>query len=474
MKILLIAPARYRPDGSVNRTRYGLMPAVTLARLAALAPADAEVSICPDMLREPDYSSKPDIVGITGYTKSIARAYDIADAFRRAGAYVVMGGIHVSMEPEEALAHADTVFVGEAEETWPKFLADFAAGRAEKIYKGTPRPSMNGWPVPRFELLPRDSYYSTRRSGLLASILPLPFYPIETSRGCPHACAFCPTSPFLGTEYRVRPVEEVVAEIKALGARGVFFVDNNLFGDIPRAKRLLRAIKPLNISWAGQATLDSAEDGELLELAYASGCRSITVGLEAIDEERLSQYNKSFNRTALYRRQLKAFADHGISVLASMVFMPGCGDRAQFRSAYEFLDSCGVPYTAWWAMTPLPGTATYRGMKEAGRLKRDKWWLHKPGKYPDYKVTGPDLSEEEFFGGFMRYYRKFYSLPSLLRRLPSHWRRGWWAELVWNAGLMAVAHLRRDALNLYSPLGHDLGLLSFLKWRFFGPGRRGA
>lgn len=474
MKILLVEAARYRPDGGVNRTSFGLMPTVTMARLAALAPPSADVSICPDMLREPDYDSRPDLVGITGYTKSMSRAYDIADEFRRRGAYVVMGGIHVSMAPDEALRHADTVFVGEAEETWPRFLSDFAAGRPRKLYRGEPRPSMSGWPVPRFDLYDEERFYSMRRKGPLSFLLPLPFYPVETSRGCPHCCAFCPTSPFLGTEYRVRPISEVVREIQALKARGVFFVDNNLFGDIPRAKALLREIIPLRISWAGQATLDSAEDPELLELAYRSGCRSITVGLEAIDDGRLAQYNKSFNRTERYRRQLRAFAEHGISVLASMVFMPGEGPKSQFRAACDFLISCGVPYTAWWAMTPLPGTAMYGNMRRSGRLKKENWWLYKPGPYPDYKVRGESMSEEEFFRGFMLNYRRFYSPAGIFRRIPSHWKKGWWAELIWNLGLMCVSYLRRDAPNLYSPLGHDRGLPAFLKWRFFGPGRRGA
>lgn len=474
MKILLIDPARYRSDGSVNRTRVGFIPAITLPLLAALAPPDTEVEIRFDLLQELDFSAKPDIVGITGYTKSIARAYEIADEFRRRGVYVAMGGIHVSMEPEEALGHADTVFVGEAEETWPRFLEDFRAGSQLRKYTGTPRPSMAGWPVPRYDLINKELFYSSRTGTLLSRILPVPAFTIETSRGCPHNCAFCSVTPFLGAGYRVRPVGDVINEIRALGARGCYFADNNLFGDHARAKELLKALIPLKVSWAGNATMDCADDEELLALAERSGCRSITVGMEAICEDKLSGFNKSFNKTDQYRRQLEAFSAHGISIMASMVFQPGSGAPDQFARVYNFLTETRVPYTAWWALTPLPGTRTYRELLAKGLLKRPAWWLHKPGEYPDYKMTGPEITEEEFFRGFMKYYRKFYSLPSILRRLPSHWKKGWWAELLWNLSIMAVSWLRRDAINLYSPLGADRGLLSFIMRRFFGRGKVAA
>jgi len=466
MKILLIDPARYRSDGSVDRTRVGLIPAITLPSLAALAPADAQVEICIDMVQKIDFTARPDIVGLTGHTKSIARAYDIADEFRRRGVYVVMGGIHVSMEPEEAFAHADTVFVGEAEETWPRFLEDFRAGAPLKRYTGDPRPSMAGWPVPRYDLIDKDLFYSSQRGTLLSKILPVPAFPVETSRGCPHNCAFCSVSPFLGTGYRVRPVADVVREIRALGARACFFVDNNLFGDHARAKELLKELAPLKVSWAGHATMDCADDRELLRLAERSGCRSLTVGMEAICEDKLYEFNKSFNRTERYSRQLAAFSEHGISVLASMVFQPGFGRPDQFAKVYNFLTDARVAYTAWWALTPLPGTRTYRELLAKGLLKRPRWWLYKPEKYPDYKMSGPEMRNDDFFREYMKHYRKFYSLASILRRVPSHWKRGWWAEFMWNFSIMVVAYLRKDAINLYSPLGHDRGLLSFLKDRF--------
>ena len=467
MKILLIEPARYRDDGSVDRTRIGFMPAITLPHLAALSPADAQVEIRIDLVQGVDFSARPDVVGITGYTKSIARAYDIADEFRRRGVYVVIGGIHVSMEPEEALAHADTVFVGEAEETWPRFLEDFRGGVPLKTYTGNPRPSMSGWPIPRYDLLGQDLYYSSRTGTLLSRLLPVPAFPVETSRGCPHNCSFCSVTPFLGADYRVRPVGDVIEEIRALGARGCSFVDNNLFGDHARAKELLKALIPLGISWIGNATMDCADDGELLDLAERSGCRSITVGMEAICDDKLLEFNKSFNRTDMYRRQLAAFSRHGISVLASLVFQPGSGSPDQFARVYNFLTDSRVPYTAWWALTPLPGTRTYRDLLKNGHLKRQSWWLHKPGKYPDYKMSGPEITNEDFFRGFMTHYRKFYSLSSILRRVPSHRKKGWWAELLWNISIMVVSYLRRDAVNLYSPLGSDRGLAAFLKRRFF-------
>lgn len=471
MKILFVDSARYRPDGTVNRTGRAYIPAITLPLLAALTPRDIEVRIHLDLLAEPDYGWRPDVVAITGYTKSMARAYDIAARFRSGGAHVAMGGIHVSMVPEEAMERCDTVFVGEAEATWPRFVEDFRRGAPERLYKGDPTQPLTGWPVPRYDLLDPAQFYSLRRGGLLSRFIPVPAYPVETSRGCPHACSFCSVSPFLGTAYRVRPVPEVVAEIKALRVKCCLFVDNNFFGDHDRAKELLRALIPLKISWVSHATMASADDKELLELAQASGCRSITVGLESITEEGLSGYNKEFNRVSDYRRQLKAFADHGISVLASMVFMPGYGAPDQFRKACDFLIEARVPYAAWWNLTPLPATPFYRDLKAKGLLKRENWWLYKPGKYPDYKFCGPDMTQEDFRREYISSYRRFYSLSSILRRIPTHLKAGWWAEVLWNFGAFFVSRLRKDAMNLYSPLDHDKGLLSFLSWRFFGHGR---
>jgi len=472
MKVLFVDAARYRSDGRVNRTAKAYIPAITLPRLAALTPPDVETRINLDLLAEPDYAWAPDVVAITGYTKSMSRAYDIAAEFRRRGSHVAMGGIHVSMVPEEALERCDTVFVGEAEETWPRFIADFRRGAPQRLYKGDPTQSLSGWPVPRYDLLDHGKFYSLQKGTLLSRFIPVPAYPVETSRGCPHACSFCSVSPFLGTAYRMRPVAEVVAEVKALGARGCMFVDNNIFGDHARAKELLKALIPLKISWVSHATLASADDKELLELAEASGCRSITVGLESIDETGLSSYNKGVNRVGDYRRQLKAYADHGISVLASMVFMPGYGAPDQFSRAADFLTGARVPYAAWWTLTPLPATPFYRDLKAKGLLRRENWWLQRPGQYPDYKFLGPDIPEEQFARDFLRYYRKIYSLRGILRRVPTHFKAGWWAELMWNFGAFFVSRLRKDAMNLYSPLGHDRGMLSFLKWRFFGPGRR--
>lgn len=472
MKVLFVESARYRHDGRVNRTAKAYIPAITLPRLAALTPRDIEVRIGLDILDEPDYGWQPDVVAITGYTKSMSRAYDIAAEFRRRGSHVAMGGIHVSMVPEEALERCDTVFVGEAEETWPRFIEDFRRGAPRRLYKGDPASSLTGWPVPRYDLLDQSKFYSLQKGTLLSRFIPVPAYPVETSRGCPHACSFCSVSPFLGTTYRMRPVVEVVDEIKALGARGCLFVDNNIFGNHARAKELLRALIPLKISWVSHATMASADDTELLELAEASGCRSLTVGLEAISPETLSGYNKEFNRVENYRRQLKAYADHGISVLASMVFMPGYGSPDQFSRAAGFLTEARVPYAAWWTLTPLPATPFYREMKAKGLLRRENWWLDRPGKYPDYKFLGPDIPEEQFSRDFLRYYREVYSLPGILRRIPTHFKAGWWAELMWNCGAFFVSRLRKDAMNLYSPLGHEKGLLSFLKWRFLGEGRR--
>jgi radical SAM superfamily enzyme YgiQ (UPF0313 family) len=229
MKIRFIEPSRWIGDGKLLKVKSLFIPPITLPLLAALTPADFEVDIVSEPFDEINFDDKVDLVGITAYTSRALRAYEIADEFRKRGVYVVMGGIHVSMEPEEALEHSDTVIVGEAEETWPKFLYDLRNGKPRRIYKADRSPTLENLPVPRFSLMNINRYVSCRKKGF-SRFLPAPVYPVQTARGCPHGCEYCSVSVFSGRQYRVRPVEEVVNELKFLKTRGCIFIDDNIFG----------------------------------------------------------------------------------------------------------------------------------------------------------------------------------------------------------------------------------------------------
>ena len=419
MKIKFVETTRYLDNGRLLKSKYLYYPSLTFPLLAALTPFEHDVSITFEIFDDIDFEEKPDIVGITSITSNVYRAYEVADEFRRRGVYVVMGGIHVSMEPEEAAEHADTVFVGEAEETWPRFLKDFQNGVRAKFYRAEQPPSLENLPVPRWSLVDQSRYLSY---ATLVRYKRPPAYAMQTSRGCCFACDYCSTKRFQGTSgFRPRPIPDVINEIKALSARNVFFMDDNIFSDPEHAKDLFRALIPLKIHWGGQGVIAAAEDEEMIRLARRSGCYFVVAGLESITPAVLEAMGKKDNKVGSYERNLRTFRRNGIDVDISMMFGFDEDEPDVFAKTCEFLIKNKAPYVSWLPLTPFPGTAFYKKLKSQGRLKHEKWWLtlrpEAEKKIYTLLYTGAKMSDEEFLEAFYRNYRRFYSLKSIARRL---------------------------------------------------------
>jgi radical SAM superfamily enzyme YgiQ (UPF0313 family) len=419
MKILLIESTRYTDGNRLLKSGHLYYPSLTLPLLAALTPPEHEVSITQEIFDDVDFDRPADIVGITSITSNVFRAYEIADEFRRRGVYVVMGGIHASMEPEEAGEHADTVVIGEAEETWPQFLEDFRTGIRKRIYRAERPPNLAGLPVPRWDLVKLNRYLSY--SVLRRFRLP-PAYAVQTSRGCRFSCDYCSTKRFQGSSgFRSRPIPDIVHEITALGAKTVFFMDDNIFSDPERAKELFRALLPLRIKWGGQGVIVAAGDGEMIRLARASGCFFVVAGLESITPAVLEAMGRKDNKVGSYEKNLRTFRKNGIDVDVSMMFGFDQDEPTVFRDACEFLIRNKAPYASWLPLTPFPGTVFYKKLKDEGRLRFDKWWLtltpEAPKKIYSLLYTGAKMDDRAFGENLFRYYRKFYSLPSIVRRL---------------------------------------------------------
>lgn len=395
-----------------------LFPMITLPMLAALTPADVRVKIVNEFFEDIDFREHVDVVGITAYTSRILRAYEIADEFRRRGVHVVMGGIHVTMEPDEALAHADTVIMGEADELWPRFIGDFRRGAPQRLYQYDAPPSLDRLPAPRFSLLDHRRYLSLQHRGI-SRLLPTPLLPVQTARGCPHHCDYCSVTSFSGNRYRARPVAEVIEEVQGLDARGCLFVDDNIFANPPRAKALFRALIPLNIRWLGQGTLHAAEDPDLLDLARASGCVAVLVGMESISAAILRSVGKPFNVVERYPLQIRRFRDARISLMVSMIFGLDGEKPTVFDETHRFLMDNRVPYALWQPLMPLPGTQLLERFRADGRLKVDKWWLNRDlaSGFLNLKFKGLFVSEERFGEMFQRAYARFYSLKDIFLRM---------------------------------------------------------
>jgi radical SAM superfamily enzyme YgiQ (UPF0313 family) len=419
MNIKLIESTRYTENGNLLKSKSLYYPSITFPLLAALTPPEHEVTITHEIFEDINWEEHVDLVGITSITTNVYRAYEIADEFRRRGVYVVMGGVHASMLPEEALEHVDTVVVGEAEETWPRFLSDLTAGRSQALYRPDAPPPLAGLPMPRWDLVDLsrylcfDVFHRLRMKGA---------YPVQTSRGCNFSCDYCSTRRFTGgAGFRPRPIEDVVEEIKALKAKRIFFMDDNIFADYDHAKALFRALIPLDIDWGGQGVICAGEDEEMIRLARASGCYFLVAGLESITPQVLESIGQANDKVGSYEQNIRTFRKHKIDLDISMMFGFDDDEPTVFKDTCDFLIANKAPYVSWLPLTPFPGTAFYNRLKSQGRLKYEKWWMrlnpNMQEKIYSLLYTGTKMDEADFCENFYTQYKRFYSFSNILRRL---------------------------------------------------------
>lgn len=381
------------------------MPELTLPVLAALTPPDIEVIVTEEDVEDVTFKSHVDLVGISCLTPFASRAYEIADEYRRQGVRVVLGGIHASALPEEAIRHADAVVIGEAENVWPQLIQDFRTQRLKPLYKSDGFADLTNLPLPRRDLLKKGMTFSPCS--------------LQTSRGCPFRCDFCSVTRFFGGTYRTRPVEEVIREIELSGKKRWIFIDDNIIGNTRYARELFRRLIPLKIRWVGQSTLLISADGELLNLAVRSGCRGLFIGFESLNEASLKGVNKGFNRVRDYETSIKKLHDHGILLCASFVFGFDHDDPSVFERTLDFLKRNKVGVAALTILVPFPGTRLYQKLHEEGRILTRDW-----SKY-NYTtaVFRPRLMEPHTLEEGTRWViSEFYSRSSVLSRFVSNWR----------------------------------------------------
>ena len=400
-KLTLIYPAHKKNlgDDKKKRGRYPV-PQLSLPTIAGLTDDRFEVIIVDDNIEDIDFDVRTDLVGITAMTALAPRAYTIAQEFRKRGVPVILGGIHVSMLPDEASNYADSIVLGEAEDIWPTLLEDFIHGRLKKIYRGTGRHTLVNLPRPRLDLLKRDKYFSTSL--------------IMASRGCPHDCHYCSVTTFWGKGFRYRPISDVIEELKSLKDRFVFFVDDNLYGNKIYAKKLFKEMIPLRKKWSCQGDSLIVNDKELLSLAAESGCQWIFIGIESISEKNLIKMRKSFNKVRQYKESFKKIHDAGINIFGSFIFGLDEDDKNVFKDTVDFAIDVKLDAANFYILTPLPGTKLFQEMKESGRLLHTQW-----DKYDaNHVVFKTDrMTSDELLEGLIYAYNYFYSIPSIFRRI---------------------------------------------------------
>ncbi len=421
MRLLLINPRNplvYITNKNNYWNKYRVWKPLGLLVLAGLTPPEWDITVVDENVSVPDYSRmpRPDLVGVTAFTSQAPRAYEVAAVFRGQGVPVVMGGIHASMRQEEAASRVDAVVTGEAESVWAQVLKDAARGALRPLYTGG-QEEMEKAPLARHDLLPTGYYFGS----------------IQTTRGCPLNCSFCSVSAFNGRAYRRRSIEDVVAEFKLIKEKHVLVVDDNLIGTrrdhIARAKDLFRAMieADLGKKWVCQATINMADDEELLRLARRAGCVGVFIGFESTTDEGLVEVHKKYNiqKDRDFRASVRRIQRHDISVAGSFIMgldvdRPGIGLQIAGTANRYGVDILNVLF-----LTPLPGTDLWKRMEEEGRIAPDQF----PEDWKYYTLTLPvgryqHLSRDEIINEMDSCSRKFYSLRGILRRVGRNlWKR---------------------------------------------------
>ncbi|HYR97340.1 MAG TPA: radical SAM protein [Candidatus Binatus sp.] len=416
MRVHLISPTHYLPDGSLHRTTRYWTSAITLPYLKALTPPGHEVDFTDELMGELDVARverEADVVGITAMGPQIRRAYDLADQFRARGKKVVLGGTWVTLVPEESLRHADAVVAGEAEYVWADVLADLAAGRSRGIYRAErwhdlrDLPRIDWWSLP---LLKPDTF---RSSWLYRMYF---FWPVFFSRGCPHPCEYCAVQTYYNRSFRTRAVDDVIAdvqELRSFGARRLLFLDDNPIARPEDAKELFRRLIPLDVQWVSQSTINVARDPELLDLVARSGARVLSIGFESISEESLASVAKSFNRPSRFKEDIEKLRARGIQVIA-LIMVGLDGDTPEtFAATLRWLDENKISFLKLFTPAPYPGTKFHADMTAAGRILDPDWGHY---DYGSPIVQPLNMTAADMLDGFRYVYSGFYSVRSMLRR----------------------------------------------------------
>jgi radical SAM superfamily enzyme YgiQ (UPF0313 family) len=405
MKIKMILPALTEAKSPYWRPiKYSLFPPLGLATLAAYCAPDDEISLQDEHVEELKTDDQPHLVVIQVYITNAFRSYKLADHYRQQGAYVCLGGLHVSSLPEEAMPHADTIFIGPGEDTWPQFLNDFRNKRPKKMYVNASRTIANIPPIRR-DLIKRNLYLVPNS--------------IVVSRGCPHHCDFCYKDAFFegGKSFYTQQIDAALAEIDRLPGRHLYFLDDHLLGNQKFSSALFEGMKGMNRVFQGASTLDAILRGNLIEKAAEAGLRSVFIGFETLSEANLAQSNKKQNLGRDYREAINRLHSLGIMINGSFVFGLDDDDKDVFKRTVDWAVENALTTSTFHILTPYPGIRLYKNMEAAGRILHHNWDLYDTRQVV-YKTVG--LNADELKKGYDWAYRSFYNWPNIYRASMQH------------------------------------------------------
>jgi radical SAM superfamily enzyme YgiQ (UPF0313 family) len=400
MDVKMILPALLEAkDPGFRPIKYALFPPLGLAALAGYLNGDDRVVLEDEHVMPLHLDDRPDLVVMSVYITSAYRAYQLADHYRRRGSHVALGGLHVTALPDEAAAHADTIFIGPGEDTWPEFLADFRRGQARARYVSRRR-SLLGVPPLRRDLIERRRYLCPNS--------------IVVSRGCPHHCDFCYKDAFYrgGVSFYTRAVDDALAEIQRLPGRHVYFLDDHLLGNPRFAAALFAGMRGMGRVFQGASTVDAILRSDLIERAAEAGMRSVFIGLETLNPENLRRHAKRQNLARDYDQVIRRV--HGLGVMVNASFVFGLDDDGPevFDRTVEWAISQSIETATFHIMTPYPGTALHARLEAEGRISHRDW-----DRYDTRHVVYQPrrLTPAELLAGYHRAYRDFYRWAGIAR-----------------------------------------------------------
>lgn len=383
--------ALVRPGYDKNMFRR---PNVALCTLANLIPEDIEFDYLDEQYNDIEVSDSYDIVAISSMTVNTYRSYELAEQFREKGAHVVMGGVHTSMVPEEAVPHVDTLIIGEGESAWVEFLEDFKNERPKKIYQGG-NENLDHSPPPNYDFLPNEAFFSP--------FFQREVYTFQYTRGCPHKCTFCASSKVYGKKYRIKSIDKYIKEITLGMERSDnhlhFFADDNIFVNPKQSIELLDELRKLKIIWFGSSDLAVAKNDQLLKKIRESGCFSLLIGFETLSAKNLEEVDpfkaKMLNQ---YDDYVKKIQDHGINISASFIVGFDHDTTGTFERIYEFAAKHKLYTCNTSILTPYPATAIYDQLKAENRLDRDHFWNQCTGM--NLLFEPKNMSRRELMDGY--------------------------------------------------------------------------
>lgn len=427
MKIALISPKGplYRHRGGIFKKSLRYQP-LTLTTLAALVPPDlgAKIALYDEGIIELPREIDADLIGMTVITGTAPRAYELAAHFRARGKTVVLGGPHVTLLPNEAAEHADSICVGYAEDSWPQLLRDFAAGCLKPAYHQGPDFTLDR---PQMPFARRDLFDS---SNFLTQAV------FEATRSCAHDCEFCVAPAAWGRKQYQKPIDWVIRDIQQFGQKKILFVDLNLISDKEYARELFTRLIPLNIEWFGLSTVLIGHDREFMELVARSGCKGLLLGLETVTQESLRDARKRFNASVDFRSVIDDLHRLGIAIQGCFVFGLDHDTTEVFDTTVEFAIEAGIDLPRYAVLTPFPGTPLHARLDREGRILTRDWTLYDA----QHVVFQPrNMSVRELAEGHERAWKKTYRWSAIGRRL---WRAGNLRPLALtaNAGYRFYAH----------------------------------